>query len=661
MQRLLFLFLPLFSLAKTYTVTSVAQANSTAAVAGDTILITGTSYGTLQVKNGVHYVGQGAVITGMVDLSGWTLVKPNIWEAAGSSNVLTVNGVYYPYGRTGWKTYSSATATTLSDGSLTGSWVGGQLVLRKQVWIVDRGTITAQSTGKLTWTSLTALPDAAVGNSHYFIQNTVDCLTSPGDWCSGAKIDLFWPSQPTGVQIATLQTLVEGTAKTGATFEGISFVGCTGNMVNVPNSSGLTFTNCSFTDVGENTFYISTSSNLTVQNCAFEQTANDGILGNGSNCKILNNSFHNTGMYEGMQTMRGNTSSSATAIKIIGDGNTISGNLIVKTGYNGIDFKGSNVNIAENRIDSFCCTKADGGAIYSWNGETTPGKTYNLRFITGNIITNGTTPSDLSVKLTNGVYLDDNSNNVTVRNNFVQNVTFKGIYLHNAHEITVTGNISIGAGFSAFAISHGSGKDGIKNITLRKNVFIQTKVTDGNVFSFETNADSVKFFGSSDSNIISCIGKETAVCYTAIGTTYTHYSLASWFTKYGFEKNSTGSGITDLTKLVVSISSTRPFTAALGQIVQPPVDTTKPIDTTKPPPVFKNVAQSKTFTRNNCGSSTGTSVVYTVPAGKYQGTTQADADSKATQDINTNGQSYANINGTCTKCSWWNKLWGKCK
>jgi YD repeat-containing protein len=63
-----------------------------------------------------------------------------------------------------------------------------------------------------------------------------------------------------------------------------------------------------------------------------------------------------------------------------------------------------------------------------------------------------------------------------------------------------------------------------------------------------------------------------------------------------------------------------------------------------------SVVKSGTFTRNNCAAGgSGGVVTYTVAAGAYNSTiSQADADSKAQNDVNTNGQSYANANGTCT-------------
>ena len=68
---------------------------------------------------------------------------------------------------------------------------------------------------------------------------------------------------------------------------------------------------------------------------------------------------------------------------------------------------------------------------------------------------------------------------------------------------------------------------------------------------------------------------------------------------------------------------------------------------------YYNVEKSGTFTRNNCGAgNTGSNVIYTVPANTYSSTvSQAAADQLAQDDVNANGQTYANTNGTCTPTS----------
>ncbi|WP_099711010.1 S-layer family protein [Flavobacterium sp. 9] len=65
---------------------------------------------------------------------------------------------------------------------------------------------------------------------------------------------------------------------------------------------------------------------------------------------------------------------------------------------------------------------------------------------------------------------------------------------------------------------------------------------------------------------------------------------------------------------------------------------------------FSSVVKSGSYTKNNCAvGGVGSVVVYTVPAGQYtSATSQAAADALAQTDVTTNGQTYANTNGTCT-------------
>lgn len=66
---------------------------------------------------------------------------------------------------------------------------------------------------------------------------------------------------------------------------------------------------------------------------------------------------------------------------------------------------------------------------------------------------------------------------------------------------------------------------------------------------------------------------------------------------------------------------------------------------------YPNSMVSQSFTKQNCSVGyAGSSVVYTVPFGKYMsGLSQQDADQQAQTDIQSNGQTFANTNGTCTQ------------
>ena len=75
----------------------------------------------------------------------------------------------------------------------------------------------------------------------------------------------------------------------------------------------------------------------------------------------------------------------------------------------------------------------------------------------------------------------------------------------------------------------------------------------------------------------------------------------------------------------------------------------QPEDCTSPT-VYGNQVQSQVFTRNNCGTcEMGSQVTYAVPTNTYTSTeSQLIANQMALDDITTNGQNYANTNGTCT-------------
>lgn len=85
-----------------------------------------------------------------------------------------------------------------------------------------------------------------------------------------------------------------------------------------------------------------------------------------------------------------------------------------------------------------------------------------------------------------------------------------------------------------------------------------------------------------------------------------------------------------------------------GNIVKTVTLTVTP---TPPQSTFYNTAKSGIFVKNNCAAGTaGSSVTYTIPANTPSCTStvsQADADAKAQNLVNSGGQAYANANGQC--------------
>ncbi|PRD46270.1 DUF5977 domain-containing protein [Sphingobacterium haloxyli] len=74
------------------------------------------------------------------------------------------------------------------------------------------------------------------------------------------------------------------------------------------------------------------------------------------------------------------------------------------------------------------------------------------------------------------------------------------------------------------------------------------------------------------------------------------------------------------------------------------------VDCSPPLTIFKNIVKRQDFKKNNCPTGqNGSDVTYIVPAGKYTSTvSQEDADAQAQDDIDANGQSFANQYGSCS-------------
>ncbi len=123
-------------------------------------------------------------------------------------------------------------------------------------------------------------------------------------------------------------------------------------------------------------------------------------------------------------------------------------------------------------------------------------------------------------------------------------------------------------------------------------------------------------------------------------------SSLSWYTVI----NSTGA-LTQNFGFLYILASPNPTTGnEIGVLKSVSIQKIEITETPPPVSVYYNVSKSGTFTRNNCSVGyAGSAVTYNVAAGAYTSTiSQADADQKAQNDVNTNGQAYANANGTCT-------------
>jgi len=187
------------------------------------------------------FPNEAPVISAFTTVSGWTNEGGGIYSKAvtaqSTPNIVTVNGINTPKGRypnsdAAWGGYlnidshTSTTAITVSElNSTVTNWGGAEVVLKRQHWIIDKGTITGHSGSTLTYTG-----GAGTIQDNYgaFIQNDTRTFDVVGDWAyrSGTLYMYFGANNPTDytVKISVLDKNIYST-KSYIAFKGITFDG----------------------------------------------------------------------------------------------------------------------------------------------------------------------------------------------------------------------------------------------------------------------------------------------------------------------------------------------------------------------------------------------------------------------------------------------------
>ncbi len=500
------------------------------------------------IKFAAYSTGNKPIITGLSDATGWTTVGTNIWESStiptgqASAMIVAINGTSYPMGR--WpnatdtwggfrKISSHSGSTSITDVSLTGTpnWRGATLVMRKNQYRMEKGTVTTHSGTTLTYSS-TWNQTAVTDNYGYFIENSLSTLDKQNEWyynSSTKKLDIYSTSTPSNVKISTITTLINASSRSYLSFDNLNIQGSIGRMILVSSSSHISFTNCDLSNAGSDAIYGTNCSYLDVENCTITNSNHTAItLDQGASNTIVKNntitsSAANPGMLDNYWLYAG--------VYVVGSNTTVEKNLVRKSGYLGIAFaKGNSVSIKNNFVDSSFLILDEGGAIYTVRGSDAT--VYTSRVIDGNIVTNmlaalngkpGTQGAGA------GIQMDDNSQGVTITNNSIANGAMYGILLSNAHEITITNNTVYNCTSGAMAMVHDAGLNLIRNVNQTRNKFVmRTANTNSGTWSYQTSANDVLQFGSSDSNIIATPINDVNAFFTFDGSTNRHQTVAQW-------------------------------------------------------------------------------------------------------------------------------------
>jgi hypothetical protein len=337
---------------------------------------------------------------------------------------------------------------------------GGEIVIRKASWILDRAIINgATNSGIFKYTDE---PNANKYNPAagwgYFIQNHLACLTSLGNWCydgSAQKLKLYFGDKDPldyVVKASAIATNVSiDSEKSYNTFLKINFEGA--NQFGISGKSGcsnIQIISCGFSNIGQDAINFavdsnSTTSGLTISNCTFNTIANNGITLRGPNSSIITDCT-----FTGIHTVAGMGQSGdgngyalliATADPAVTYNNVVTLNTINNCGYVPIGYTGSSCLIQYNYINNYCYIKDDGGGIY---GGSTSLYSYAQRYILNNIIFNGIgapVGRPAPGPAAHGIYSDDYGTDVSIFNNTIAHIQGAGLMIHNSDRINIQGNV----------------------------------------------------------------------------------------------------------------------------------------------------------------------------------------------------------------------------
>jgi hypothetical protein len=220
---------------------------------GDNVLLNRgeTFYGNITISKsgssgspitiGAYGTGANPLVTGFTNVNTWTNIGGNIWESTGAisglsmCNMVVINNIRTSMGRTpntGWYTYQSfsgdASITSNSLNSVAINWTGAQVVIRKNPYVIDKGTINSQSGATLNYTDIGSGFYSPTANYGFFIQNDPRTLDVQNEWyfdASTKKIKIYSITLPTNVQVVTLDNNIYSSGSNSIVINGVNFQG----------------------------------------------------------------------------------------------------------------------------------------------------------------------------------------------------------------------------------------------------------------------------------------------------------------------------------------------------------------------------------------------------------------------------------------------------
>ena len=430
---------------------TIAKLNTLTLAAGDVILFNrgNTFYGGVIVPRGnlsydAYGTGANPIFTGLSTVTGWVSLGSNLYEAPVTNvktgvNLVLRNGLVQQVGRYpnvgttngGWLVISSGNSTSLTGPALssTTNWTGAEVVIKVVRWDIQHRIVTSHSAGTLGFSAFSNGYSASAGFG-YFFQRDSRTLDVDGEWWydnTNSKLRVYSTSVPTSYtyRISTVDTLFKNVYGS-ITLKNIDFEGANTDAVYNSGGANFTVTNCNVNYSGKCAIKSNSATATTINNCTTNLSLGSGIRISvpfaGLKYVVCNsNNVDSTAWIAGMEASDGFDGGSGLTVNG-GDSVICMYNTVTNSGYNGIEWKGSQAHIKYNYANKYCTVRNDGSGIYTVeNGNNSLIIPRNTREVISNICTNGVgnylgSPDTYNTSC-NGMYFDLGTRNVLIDGN----------------------------------------------------------------------------------------------------------------------------------------------------------------------------------------------------------------------------------------------------
>lgn len=381
-----------------------------------------------------------AVVAPGRPVTGWTLYQDNIYSAPIDFdpaqvmiNARPILLAHWPNQPQTWVTAQGSAPASVTYPMPNADLAGATLVFQPFKWTIEARRIAAYTNGVMT---LNPREDRTtydgydpVGTPSFYVEGKLWMLDEPGEWAVNAGRLYVWApdgQSPEGrVWASPEKHGIEASSSSNVSIQNIVIFG-TANAINAPNAANLHVLGVEIANASTNGIVNSGGSGLLVDGTSIRNARHDAITvrWGGGDERIRNSRIDAAGIL-GMPT------NAHAAINLtLSDGSSVTGNTITNTGFIGIRYF-RNAVVSGNTVDTACLVLADCGGIYAQALDMLP---LNSR-VEGNTIKNVNRDQELAW----AIQIDDYANGVTVVNNTMDGNS-NGMMIHNAFNITVTGN-----------------------------------------------------------------------------------------------------------------------------------------------------------------------------------------------------------------------------